>query len=106
MSLYGGWKTATITIAADDDLSAAVDLGSSFDFLNIVIPTIDSAKVSVHVCATSDGTYQALGDSVATEATTGGYSTTFKLGGWQHIKIATSAPQSANRSFSVRGWRF
>uniref|UniRef100_A0A6M3INZ1 Uncharacterized protein n=1 Tax=viral metagenome TaxID=1070528 RepID=A0A6M3INZ1_9ZZZZ len=106
MSIYGNWKTATITIATDADLSAAVDLGANYDLLNIIIPTVDACRISVYVCATSDGTYQALGDSVTTATTTGGYSTTLKLGGWEHIKVKTSTNQTANRSFSVRGMRY
>jgi hypothetical protein len=106
MSLYGAWKTAVITITDSVTLSAAVDLEQNFDFLDIVIPTIDSGTVALYVCPTSDGTYVALGNGVTTATTTGGYSTVFKLGGWQHIKIKTSANQTANRSFSVRGWKF
>ncbi len=106
MSLYGGWKTAVITIATDDDLSAAVDLEQNFDFLDIVIPTLTSTTISVYVCPTLDGTYQSLGEGVTTATTTGAYSTTFKLGGWQFIKIKTSAGQAANRTFNIRGWKF
>jgi hypothetical protein len=106
MSVYGGWKTATIDVSVDDDLSNAVDLGASYDFLDIILPTLDSTTVSLQVCKTDDGTYQSLGDSITTATTTGGYSTTFKLGGWQHIKVKTSASQTADRSIEVRGWRF
>lgn len=106
MSKYGGWKTATIDVSVDNTLSGAVDLGESFDFLDIILPTLTSCTVALHVCDTADGTFQALGNSVTTATTTGGYSTTFKLGGWQHLKIKTSASQGADRSITIRGWKF
>ena len=106
MSLYGEWENATITIATDDDLTPEVDLGRDYEFLDIVIPTITSSDLSVYVAEKTAGTYQHLGlASNVFAAGTGAISTIFNLGGWQFIKIGTSAAQGANRTFRVRGWR-
>jgi len=106
MSLYKAWQNATITVASDNDLSAAVDLGIPCEYLDIIVPTITSADISVYVAETADGTYQHLGlASNVFAAGTGAISTTFNLGGWQHVKIGTSAAQLANTTFRVRGWR-
>ena len=106
MSVYGGWKKATIASGAGT--TGAVDLGGpSWDFIQVIIPTVDSGTLKIQVCDTDDGTYQDLGNGVTTATTTGGYSTVFKLGGWQHIKIASSdTSQAAAREFKVRGMRF
>jgi len=105
MSVYGEWKDAVITIATDDDLTPEVDLGRDYEFLDIVIPTITSAEISLEVADKTGGTFQALGDGISTDATTGGYTTVFNLYGFQFIKVKTSAAQAANRTFKVRGWR-
>jgi len=105
VSVYGGWKTATIADEGTD--SGETDLGHDYDFLDIIIPTIDSASLTLKVANVAGGTYQTLGDGIKTAATTGGYSDTFKLGGWQHIKVISSPKQSTSAvSFKVRGWRF
>lgn len=106
MSLYGEWKNAVITIATDDDLSAEVDLGNNYEFMQIILPTLTSCQVSVQVSDTTGGTFVDLGNSQTTDTTTGGYATTFKLGGYQFIKVKTSAAQGANRTIKVRGSRF
>lgn len=105
MSLYGATKSAVITIATDDDLSAEVDLGLNADYLQIVLPALTSTTVSVYVSLVPGGTFVSLGSSVATATTTGSYATMFLLGGYQFIKIKTSVGQSANRTFEVRGMK-
>ena len=105
MSVYGEWKDATITIATDDDLTPEVDLGRDFEYLDIIIPTLTSCQVSLEVAQLTGGTFQDLGDDVKTDTTTGAYTTTFLLGGYQFIKLKTSAGQGSNRTFKVRGWR-
>lgn len=103
MSLYGAWKTATIASAGT--ASAEVDLGNNFEYLNVILPTLTSGTVKVQVSDVSGGTFQDLGSSVTTSTTTGAYSTTFKLGGYQFVKIVSSAAQGAERSIKVRGYR-
>lgn len=104
MSLYGEWKAATI--ANGGTSSAAVDLGRSYDFLEIQIPTITSATLKLQVSETVGGTYDDLGENVTTNTTTGSYFDVWKLGGWQFIKVVSSAAQGAERLIRVRGMRF
>lgn len=100
---YSEWKTATI--ADEGTVSAAVDLGDNYDSLNIVIPTIDSANISLQV-SKDNSTFQALGLSTNVFAAgTGAITTTFNLYGWRYIKVVSSATQStAAVSFLVRGY--
>ena len=102
-----GWKTATIDISEDDDLSDAVDLGEHYRYLAVVLPALTLARVGVHVSPTADGTYVALGSgsSAQTDPTTGGYATVFDIGGWRFIRLSTSVAQAEDRSFSVQGVR-
>lgn len=103
MSIYGSWKAATIANAGTS--SAEVDLGKDYDFLEIQIPTVTSGTLKVQVAEKTGGTFQDLGSSVTTATTTGAYDTVFKLGGWQFIKIVSSATQGAERLIRVRGMR-
>ena len=102
-----GWKTATIDISEDDDLSDAVDLGEHYRYLAVVLPALTLARVGVYVSATADGTYVALGSgsSAQTDPTTGGYATVFDIGGWRYIRLSTSVAQAEDRAFSVQGVR-
>ncbi len=102
-----GWKTATIDVSEDDDLSGAVDLGEHFRYLAVIIPVLTSARVGVQVATAHDGAYVPLGSGTAaqTEPTTGGYATVFDIGGWRFIKVSTSAAQGDNREFVLQGVR-
>ena len=102
-----GWKTATIDISEDDDLSDEIDLGEHFRYLAVVIPSLDEARVGVHVTTESGGSFTPLGNGNAakTDPTTGGYATVFDIGGWRYIRLSTSAAQTADRAFSVQGAR-
>ena len=108
--ILGSWKTATI--AASGTLSGAVDLGRDYEFLEVILPTITSAVISVNVSDTSGGTYQALvhtsptavGHFVpGTTAGTGGLTALYRLGGFQHVKLLSGATQAAERAFTIRG---
>jgi len=98
----GAWQDVLIDISEDDDLTAEIDLGDYYSYLNIVIPALTSANVSLYVATETGGTFYAL-DSAVFAAGTGTIATTFVLGGWRYIKIATSAGQAANRTFTLRG---
>ena len=102
-----GWKTATIDVTEDDDLSGAVDLGEHYRYLAVIIPSLTAARVGVHVAATLDGTYVALGSGTIaqTEPTAGGYATVFDVGGWRYVKLSTSVAQAEDRAFAVQGVR-
>jgi len=103
--ITGEPKNAVITIATDDDLTAAVDLGRPYETLLVYIPTITSADLTCYVSETLAGTYTALGKSVVVAAGTGGFVDIWDIGGFQYIKIGASAAQSANRTFVVLGVR-
>jgi len=100
----GEWLNAKITIASDDDLTPGINLGKPFKHMDLVIPTIDSASIAIYVSESSGGTYQQLGNSNnILAAGTGATTHVVILMGWQFIKIGTSAAQTSNRTFRVRG---
>jgi len=100
-SKIGKWEVAEI--AASGNVSGAVDLGGHFGFLHIVIPTITSAQLELQVSKELSGTYQDLRQDALTDLSTGGFSDTWKLGGWRFIKIQSSAAQTSAVRFEVRG---
>ena len=110
--IIGDWKTATI--ALNGTLSGEVDLGRPYDTLLIAIPTIDSAQVNVQVAEKTVGTFQDVhvteGDGtsavVKSDIGTGGITWVIPLGGFQFIKVQTSAAQTGGaRAFRVCGCR-
>jgi len=102
--ITGEWKTLTILATAKK--SAEVDLGRDYEYLNVVIPALVSGTLNLEVAQKTGGTFQDLGVTATTGETTGGYSDTWVLGGWQYIKIESSATQTAtDRVFYVRGYR-
>lgn len=103
MTVYGNWRTATIANGAT--ASGEVDLGDNYDFLDVILPTLTSGTLKVQVSDKSGGTFQDLGKSLVVAATTGAYSTVFRLGGWHYVKIVSGAAQAADRSILVRGLR-
>jgi len=105
MIKYGQTKTVVLTIATSTTVSAACDLGIPCEYVNIVLPALDSTTIGLQ--ASIDGvTYQTLGiGSNTTAATTGTVTTTLEVGGYQFIKIVCGSAQSANRTFTVRGYR-
>ena len=105
MSIYGLWKAATI--ASSGSSSTEVDLGRDYDFLEIQIPTLDSATtIKVQVAELTGGTFRDLGDGITTGAGTHNYNDVFSLGGWQYIKIVADNTQDAERLIRVRGMRY
>lgn len=102
-----GWRTATLDVAIDDDLSGAVDLGEHFRYLAVIVPALTSARVGVQVSSEAAGPYVPLGagGSAQTDQTGGGYATVFDIGGWRYVKLSTSTAQAANRQFAVQGVR-
>ena len=107
VGVVSGWKTATIDVETDDDLSGAVDLGEHYRYLAVVLPPLTLARVGIHVAPSLTGTYVPLGSgaSAQTDPTTGGYATVFDLGGWRFVRLSTSAGQAADREFSIQGVR-
>ena len=119
--MHGGFQSALIDIDratefTGDDVdrySELVDLGQVFSIVTVEIPTIDSASIYIYVqkdkyksgvpipvhYMKSDDTTAVL----ANTAGTGGNSITLLIGGYQFIRIYTTANQTADRTFYVRG---
>lgn len=102
MSLYGEWKAATIT----DTDSSAIDLGWSWDFLEIQIPTLVSCTIKIQVAEKLADTYRDLGDGITTAAGIHNYHDVFKLGGWRYVKVIASTGQGGAKAIRVRGMRY
>ncbi len=102
---YGGWQT--VTVAKDGTVSTPADLGRDYEFLNIILPALDSTTIGLQVSQSIEGTYQTLGiGSNVTAATTGQVTTTLELGGFQFVKVVCgSAQTTALRTILVRGYR-
>ena len=104
MSIFGEWKAATIDNG--DTSSDEVDLGRDFESLQIIIPTITSANISFQVAEKTGRTFQALGSgSQVIAAGAGDITTVATIGGFQFIKVISSAAQGAERLIRVRGSR-
>ena len=101
MSLPGSWIAATI--ASSGTSSSAIDLGKVYDYLDIYLPTLTSCTLKLQVSEKLAGTYADLGSGVTTDTTTGGMYDVWELGGWQYIKVVSSATQGAERLIRVRG---
>lgn len=97
MSLPGRWLDVTIESST---LSAALDLGRTYDLLEIVMPALTSCDLSLHVCPTLGGTYKALSSVVVTVGTAN-YTEIFKCG-FRYIRIKSSVSQTS-KTFTVRG---
>jgi len=100
------WLDCLITIATDDDLSAAVDLGTPYDSLIVIIPALTSANLTLYASEDFAKTYYSVGSSIVVAAGTGSFIDVWELGGLQYIKIGTSVAQAADRRFRVRGIRY
>lgn len=118
------WKTALIDIDRDteftgDDVdmySKLVDLLENYEFLTVKLPALDaSAIISVYVQegeAVSEVPVivHVLDDDAtgsfahSTSSGAGSISVTFRIGGYQYVRIHASANQSADRSIQVRGF--
>ena len=104
MSVYEGWKAATIPI--NTVTSAEVDLGRDYDFLEVIIPEITSGTLKLQTAEQLTGDYNALGYNVTTTTGTHDYHDVWELGGWQFIKVVASVEQGAERLIRVRGMRY
>lgn len=106
------WESAVV--AKNGTLSAEADLGASYKYVTVLIPTIDSATVSVQGLKASGGTAYPIHDwrdadadgtvLQATTAGTGGVAVTFKCG-FQFVKVLCGAKQTtAAVTFYLRGF--
>ena len=118
------WTEALIDIdrstefTGDDVLrySKLVTLPLNYEFVTVVVPAlsasgvvsiyvqmdaeVDTVPVIVHAFdADATGSF-----AHATASTAGGIVVTFRIGGFQHLRIHVAADQAADRSFQLRGF--
>jgi hypothetical protein len=95
----------TVTVANGAATSSAGKLDGSYEFLAVLLPTIDSATCKPTISA--DGsTYVDVYDMATQQisgATTGGRLYIFKIGGFDDFKIVLGANQTAARTISCWG---
>lgn len=108
------WKSAVITKDTDPNNSAEVDLGASYEFATVLIPTLSNASVTtVHISDVSGGTFypvyafntSATADfaHASTDVNTS-KADVFRIGGAQFLKVVTGDNQTADTTFKVRGF--
>ncbi|MBW2672496.1 MAG: hypothetical protein JRD89_03650 [Deltaproteobacteria bacterium] len=97
----GSWLV--FKIAASGTTSNAVDLGDHYENLQVILPSLTSTTLQLQVSETLSGTYQAFGNGVTTETTTGSYSDTWTLGGWRFVKIVAGTTQTSEVIIRGRG---
>ena len=108
------WLPALIDQSVDDDLSEEVDLGGFFEFLTVILPTLDGAHTAtVHIAMSPGGTYYPIyqldNDTAADfqQITTGlatARSLVFIIGGAQYVKIAVGTGVTTDKTFYVKGF--
>lgn len=106
MADFASPTNAVITIASDDDLSAAVDVPPGSTTCLVEVPALTSAAVTLQV--SFDGTtfldlYSIENTQQGrTTASTGSFMQPFVFFGWvKQLKVKTGAGQAANRTFKV-----
>lgn len=100
---YSGWRNEIIESGETD--STPIDLGSAMDYVQVLLPTVDSGTIGIKVSDLEAGTYRTLGVSLTSATTTGNCAFVFILGGFQYIKIFSSASQTADRDIKVQGFK-
>lgn len=94
------WYTANILIGGTT--SSTVDLGDSFMYMRVIIPTLVSCTITVQVAETASATYYDL-DEVTTSTGTHNYATTFLLGGYRFVRLVASVAQTSAISIKCSG---
>lgn len=84
-------------------VSKEVNLGQGFEFLQVIIPALDTCTINLQVSEDANRQYQSFGEGQNTGETSGEYSTVFLLGGYQYVRLELSVAQATDRIFKVRG---
>ncbi len=118
------WKTATIDIDRDseftgddvDQFSSLVDLGEAYEFATVHFDSvIDSSTLAPWVQKTAEidevpVVKHTLDDDAtgsfehATTAAVTQISVTFRIGGYQYLRLRAGSNQAQDETFSVRGF--
>lgn len=110
--IQGTWKNCTI--ADGQTVSAEVDLGRAYETLLVVVPALANGQLTIQVAEKTGGTFQDLyitdpadgGNNKVISATAStAFTWTVPLGGFQFIKITSSASQSGGDTLRVCGIR-
>ena len=110
---FSPWILSTLDVSVDDDLTPEIDLQGNYEFLTVLLPSLDSGTVTVHIAKETGGTFfpihtfdaDATGSFAhASSATTGEIALTFRIGGVQFVKVSFGTGQSADESIYVRGF--
>uniref|UniRef100_A0A6M3IUH7 Tail protein n=1 Tax=viral metagenome TaxID=1070528 RepID=A0A6M3IUH7_9ZZZZ len=99
---YAPKQWLAVNVANTAVNSAEVDLGRTFDKLQVDLPTIDASSINIGVSRTSGGTYKFLKNEALVDFTTGGMQHVFNIWGYQYLKLICNNAQTANRTFYVR----
>lgn len=119
-----GWKPCLIDIDrasefTGDDVdrySELIDLGMPCEFITVIIPTMVSAQITPYI--QRDGNVASVPVPVhfwndisadtdvvqSTVADTGGIAITFNIGGAQFFRLYSSANQTVDETFYIRGF--
>ena len=108
---HDGYETATVTVATDNPLSSAVSIPRGAEWVDIYVPTITSATVSLRVSPDGGTTYDDLfclnnGTNTvlwSSAAGTGGMylQSPCRISAYNKLKILCGAGQAADRAFKV-----
>ena len=122
MKTFSAWKTALIDIDRSaeftgddvDQYSKLVDLGQDFEEIVLDVPTLTSSALNIYV--QKDGEVATVPVAVhyrqptdlataawGTTASTGAFSISAKIGGYQYLRVRAASNQAADRSIKVRG---
>ncbi len=104
MSVYGSFKD--VTISAGATVSSAVDLGREYDYLSVILPSMDACKLHLQVSETEGGTYYDLGKEATTDEESFNRADVWRVGGYRFIKIKSSVVQSHAVTIRACGMRY
>ena len=102
---FSPWHQATINTAINAVLTNMVDLQYGYEYLQLIVPTINTSKLRIQVCRNSGGDFLQVGSAVSqTSDSAGDYATTLSLGGFQFFKLYSVHAQNTNIAFDCRGY--
>ncbi len=109
------WYTVLLDVSVDADATAEQDLRENYEFLTVIIPTLNTAsKLEAQVAMSTGGTFYPVWRWDAATATdlvgqtsnaTTTRTLTFYIGGAQHVKVGVEgADMTEDETFYFRGF--
>ena len=113
--LTSSWYSALLDISVNADATEEVDLGGSYEFITVIVPTLTQAStLEAQIAMTTGGTFYPMwrwdGNSATdlvgtTSSITTTRAITFYIGGAQYVKVGVAGTDmSADLTFYVRGF--